>query len=137
VADEFDDFIGAAAEDDVGHVEAEFVGDGTAEFPAAAVGVDVGFADERAHGLLGFWGGAEGVFIGGQLDDGSGVEAEFTGDVLDGFAGFVGDEVLELGVGVVPEGHGILCFGVLGSRFSVGGDAGGGVLDRIDGIGED
>ena len=112
VADEFDDFIGAAAEDDIGHVEAEFVGDGAAEFPAAAVGVDVGFADEGAHGFLGFRGGAKGVFVGGEFDDGGGVEAEFTGDVLDGFAGFVGDEVLELGVGVVPEGHGILDCGL-------------------------
>ena len=112
VADEFDDFIGAAAEDDIGHVEAEFVSDGAAEFPAAAIGVDVGVGDEAVHGFLGLGGGAEGVFIGGQLDDGGGVEAEFTGDVLDGFAGFVGDEVLELGVGVVPEGHGILDCGL-------------------------
>jgi hypothetical protein len=119
VADEFDDFVGAAAEDDIGHVEAEFVGDGAAEFPAAAVGIDVGVGDEGLHGLLGFRGGAEGVFVGGEFDDGGGVEAELAGDVLDGLAGFVGDEVLELGVGVVPEGHGIFCFGVLGSRFSV------------------
>ncbi len=112
VADEFDDFIGAAAEDDIGHVEAEFVSDGAAEFPAAAIGVDVGVGDEAVHGFLGLGGGAEGVFVGGEFDDGGGVEAEFTGDVFDGFAGFVGDEVLELGVGVVPEGHGILDCGL-------------------------
>lgn len=37
------------------------------------------------------------------------IETEFAGDLVDGFAWFVSDEVFELWIGGVPERHGVEC----------------------------
>ena len=56
-----------------------------------------------AHGSEGFRGRAEGVFVGGELDDFVRLQTQFAGDVLDRLSGFVGKEVAQPGVGNIPE----------------------------------
>jgi len=51
------------------------------------------------------WGRAEWIFVGGHLDDALRGQSEVSGHIFDGLSGFVGDEVFELQVGVVPDGH--------------------------------
>ena len=53
VVAEFDDFVGAATEDDVVGGESVGLGDGLAEVESAAVGVEVGMIERIANGLDG------------------------------------------------------------------------------------
>lgn len=106
VADELDDFIAAAADDEVAHFQIKLLGERLTQAIRRTVGIDVDVFDRITHGDDGLGAGAERVFVGGELDDVLRFEAEFACHIFDGFAGFVGDEVFELRVGVVPDGHG-------------------------------
>jgi len=99
VVAELDDFVGAAAEDDVVAGEAVEFGDGVAQGEPAAVGIKVGVGEAVADGLEGAGGGAERVFVGGEFGDLGRVETVLAGDVGDGSAGLVRDEILDVGVG--------------------------------------
>jgi hypothetical protein len=106
VADELDHFVAAAAHDDVAHFEAKLLGERVAQLPRSAVRVDVHLFDGLLHRLDGFGRGAERVLVRGQLDDVLRLQSALTRHILDGFSRFVGDEVFELRVGVIPDGHG-------------------------------
>jgi hypothetical protein len=99
VVTEFDDFVGAATEDDVIGGEPVQLCDRLAEGEAGAVGVEVGEIERVANGLEGGGGGAEGIFVGGEFGDLGGLESVFTGDIGDGATWFVGVEVGDVGVG--------------------------------------
>ena len=106
VAEKLDDLVGAVAEEDVFAPAAEFCRDGLAQVISAAVGIELGAVECAPHRRERLGRGAEGVFVGGQLDDLPGRDAEFAGEVLDGLAGLVTDEFAQLRVGVGPEGGG-------------------------------
>ena len=106
VVAEFDDFVGAATEDDVVGGESVGLGDGLAEVESATVGVEVSMVEAIANGLEGAGGGAEGVFVGGEFDDLGGGEAVFAGDIGDGATGLVGLEVGDVGIGGGGHGEG-------------------------------
>ena len=104
VVAEFDDFVGAATEDDVVGGEAVGFGDGLAEVESAAVGVEVGMIERIANGLDGEGGGAEGIFVGGEFGDLGGLESVFAGDIGDGPTRLVRVEVGDVGVGLGAHG---------------------------------
>ena len=85
--------------------EAEFLRDGVAQVEAAAVGIKVGRLDRLVHRGHGQRRGPERVFVGGELDDRGGVEAEFARDVIDRLARLVGHEVEQFAVGNVSDGN--------------------------------
>ena len=103
VEKQLDDLVGAVAEHDVLLAEAEFLRDGVAQVEAAAIGVEVGALDLLVHRGHGERGGPERVFVGGELDDGGGVEAELARDVIDRLARLVRDEVEQFAVGYVLD----------------------------------
>ena len=105
MAEQFDDFVRAVAENDVRNIQAEFIGNGGAEFKASAVRIDVGLGNRIAHRLLGKRRRAERVFVGGNLDDGCRIESEFAGGFFDRFSGFVGNQVTNEGVGGIGNRH--------------------------------
>jgi hypothetical protein len=96
VADEFDDFIRAIAENDIRAFESEFFGDRVAERPGTAIGVKMGALQSFPHCLNGQRRGAEGVFVRGEFDDLRGFEAHFAGEFFHRFAGFVGQEIQDM-----------------------------------------
>ncbi len=104
VVAEFDDFVGAATEDDVVGGEAVGLGYGLAEVESAAVGVEVGMIERIANGLDSEGGGAEGIFVGGEFDNLGGGESVFAGDIGDGATWLVGSEISDVGIG--GGGHG-------------------------------
>ena len=63
VADEFDDFITAAADDEIGHFEVELLGEGLTETVGGAVWIDVNVLDGVSHGNDGLGAGPEGIFV--------------------------------------------------------------------------
>ena len=104
VVAEFDDFVGAAAEDNVVGGESVGFGDGLAEVESAAVGVEVGMIERIANGLDGERRGAEGIFVGGEFDNLGGREPMFAGDIGDGPTWLVGFEISDVRIG--GGGHG-------------------------------
>jgi len=104
VVAEFDDFVGAATEDDVVGGEAVGFSDGLAEVESAAVGVEVGMIERIANGLDGEGGGAEGIFVGGEFDNLGGGESVFASDIGDGPTWLVGLEISDVRIGC--GGHG-------------------------------
>ncbi len=107
VADEFEELIGAVAEEEVGGLDAEVAGEALLEVEGVAVGVEVDVGDGGVEGGDGFRGGAEGVFVGGEFDDLVEGQAEFAGDLVDGAAGLVDGEVGEGGEEGEGRGHGV------------------------------
>ena len=99
VVAEFDDFVGATAENDVIRGEAVGAGDGFAEGDSRTIGIEVGMLEGVADGLEGAGGGAERVFVRGEFCDLGWLEAVFSGDIGDGPPGLVGPEVGHMGVG--------------------------------------
>ncbi len=99
VVAEFDDFVGAATEDDVVGGEAVGFGDGLAEVESAAVGVEVSMIERIANGLDGEGGGAEGIFVGGEFDNLGGGEPVFAGDIGDRPTWLVGLEISDVRIG--------------------------------------
>ncbi len=99
VVAELDDFVGAAAEDDVVAGEAVELGDGLAEGEAAAVGVKMGVGEAIPDRLEGGGRGAQRILIRGEFGDLGGIEAVLAGHIRDGAARLVGDEFLDVGVG--------------------------------------
>ena len=99
VVAKFDDFVGAATEDNVIGGEAVEFGDGLAEGEAGAVGVKVGEIERVADGLQSGGGGAEGIFVRGELGNLGRVESVFAGDIGDGATWFVRVEVGDVGIG--------------------------------------
>ena len=99
MAEEFDDFVRSIAEDHILAGETEFFSDCIAEGPGAAIGIKVRTLQGVPHCLKRFWGWAEGIFVRGELDDLVWFEAHFTGEFLNRFARFVGDQVQHMGVG--------------------------------------
>ncbi len=89
VVEELDDFVGAAAEDEVVHPDAELFRQRPAQVKPAAVGIEVRRFQRLPHGGDGFRRGAERVLVGRQFDDAARVESVFAGDFLDGPARFV------------------------------------------------
>jgi hypothetical protein len=90
----------------LGGIEVEVPREAAAEVKGAAVGVEVDVANGAGNGGEGERRRAEGIFVGGELEDGGGVEAVVAGDVRDRAAGFV-DRLGEGGrAGELLEGHG-------------------------------
>ena len=106
VGEELHDLAGAIARDDLGWVETEVAGEAGAEVESAAVGVEVDIGNRAGGGGQGEGRWAEGVFVGGELEDGVGVEAVLAGNVRDGAAGFVNRLGEGGGAGELLEGHG-------------------------------
>ena len=105
VADELDDLVRAVAEDEVGGRHAEFGGELLLQVEGVAVRIEVHLGQRLAHGGQGQPRRAQRVFVGGQLDDVVGGQAEFARDFLDGAAGLIHRHGLEVGVGGVGERH--------------------------------
>ena len=105
VAEKLNDFVRTVAKDDVGNIEAEFIGDGSAEFKAAAVWIDVGLGNRIAHRLLREWRRAEWIFVRSNFDDGCWIESEFASGFFDRFSGFVSNEVTNKGIGEIRNRH--------------------------------
>ena len=99
VVAEFDDLVGAAAEDNVVGGEAVGFGDGLSEVESATVGVEVGMIERIANGLDGAWGRAEGIFVGGEFDNLGGGESVFASDIGDGPTWLVGFEISDVRIG--------------------------------------
>ena len=99
VVAEFDDFVGAATENDVVGGEAVGFGDGLAEVESAAVGVEVGMIERIANGLDGEGGGPKGIFVGGEFDNLGGGESVFASDIGDGPTWLVGFEISDVRIG--------------------------------------
>src|SRR6185436_19385803 len=70
-------------------------GQGAFQVEGVSVRVEVQRLQRRLHGSQGGGGGAEGIFIGGELDDVVGRAAQLAGDLLDGPAGLIDGEVFE------------------------------------------
>jgi len=89
MADELDDLVGAVAEHDVFPHDSESLRDGTAQFISSAIRIEVGALQRASHRLerLGRW--AEGVLVGGELDDLLLAQAEIAGQLLNRFARLV------------------------------------------------
>ena len=104
VVAEFDNFIGAAAEDDVIGSKAVKFGDGLAKGETGAVGVEMGEVERVANGLEGAGGGSERILVRGEFSDLGGLQAVFAGDVGDGPAWFIGVEVGDVGIGAWVHG---------------------------------
>ena len=99
VVAEFDNFVGAATEDDVVGGESVGFGDGLAEVESAAVGVEVGMVEAITNGLEGAGGWAEGVFVGGEFDDLGRGEPVFASDIGDRPTWLVGLEISDVRIG--------------------------------------
>ena len=56
------------------------------------------------HGLKSRRGGAKRIFIRGEFDDLRWLQPHLSGEFLDGFAWFVGDEIKDVFVGVGQDG---------------------------------
>jgi hypothetical protein len=106
VVAEFDDFVGAATEDDVVGGEAVGFGDGLAEVESATVGVEVSMIERIANGLDGEGGGAERIFVGGEFDNLGGGEPVFAGDIGDRPTWLVGSEIRDVRIWVGGHGEG-------------------------------
>jgi len=99
VVAEFDDFVGAAAEDDVVWGESVGVGDSFAECDSRTVRIEVGMFEGVSDGLESAGGRTEGIFVRCELGDLGGLKAMFARDIGDGPTGLVGMEVGYVGVG--------------------------------------
>ncbi len=99
VVAEFDDFVGAATEDDVVGGEAVGFGDGLAEVESATVGVEVSMIERVTNGLDGEGRGAEGIFVGGEFDNLGRGESVFASDIGDGPTWLVGLEISDEKIG--------------------------------------
>ena len=104
MAHELDDLVRAVPQHHIVHLHAELLRDSPAQFPAAAVGIDFGVFQCLAHRLHGLPAWSQWVLVAGQLHDVSGIQAKFAGYLFDRLAGFIGNEVAQLRVGVVPDG---------------------------------
>ena len=86
---ELEKFIGAVAQDEVLGPDPHRFGESPLEHGGGTIGVKVQLPQHRLHGHQGFGRGAEGVFVGGQLDDAGGIQTMFAGDFLDGPTGHI------------------------------------------------
>lgn len=109
------DGVGARAEEDEAEEEKELTasrngddlfhgdimegGDALAAGEGGTVRVEVGFPRSALHGAHGQGRGSERVFIGCELDDLLRLHADFASGFLNGFAGLVGNERGDVGIG--------------------------------------
>ena len=96
---EFNDLVGARAEDDVIAGEAVFLADGIAQGESGAVGVKVRVFETVANGLQGFGRSSEWIFVGGKFGDVVGIESVFLGDIGNRTSRLVRIEFGHVGVG--------------------------------------
>jgi hypothetical protein len=87
------DFAGAEADEDLFRADLMAGGKDFAETLASSVRIPVGFTEGAAGGFHRFWGGAEGVLVGGEFD---GVDFEILLDFLDGPARNIGGKALNI-----------------------------------------
>ena len=107
VAEKLEDFIRAAAEDDVFAREAEFGGERFAQIIAAAVGIKMGGSRAARMAATAFGEGPSGFSFEASLMMLAAIGAEFARRFFDRLPRFVNREVAQLRVGVVPDrGHG-------------------------------
>ena len=107
VADKFEHFIRAVAQDDVGRADAELGGEFLLEVEGIAVRVEIHFRQGLAHGGQGESGGTQGIFVGRELDDIVSRQAEFAGDFFDGSARLINWQVGKDGISGEGQGHGV------------------------------
>ncbi len=93
MADEFQEFIGAVAEDEIGRGDLEFGGEFLLEIKGVAIRVEVGLGQGPAHRRHRQGRRAKRVFVGGELEDVLGGQPEFARDFFDGPSGLVNREV--------------------------------------------
>ena len=103
---EFEDLIGAVAEDQIGGGQVELGGEPLLEVEGISVRVEVDLADGLAHGCLREAGRAKRVLVRGQLYDIVGGQAEFAGDFLDRTPRLIDGHAVQGWVGGEGEGHG-------------------------------
>jgi hypothetical protein len=98
VADELEDLVGAVAKDEVLGADAKLLREAALEVKGVPVGVKMEVVQGLLHGGERGGRGAEGVLVGGELDDVGSGEAEFSGDLLNGPAGLIHRKAGESGV---------------------------------------
>ncbi len=98
VGDEFQDFVGTVAEDEVGGAHAQLGGELLLEIEGVAIGVKVRLTGGGLEGGQRERGRAEGIFVGGHLDDAPGRQAQFARHFFNGAAGLIDGEIFEGGV---------------------------------------
>ena len=81
--------VGAVADDEVTRGELPFLGEFLPQESAAAIRVEMALIEGLAGGRQTQGRRPQRILVGSQLDDGARIQAEFTGDDLDGPAGLI------------------------------------------------
>ena len=100
---EFDDLVGAIAQDDIGHAKPQLLGHRLAQVIASAIRVKVCSINRVDHRLAGGGRRTKRVLVRGQFDDLAGRKTQLPRQVLDRLPRFVSDQITELRVGIFPH----------------------------------
>jgi len=106
VAEQFDDFVGTVAEDQVFRSEFQFGGQLLFQVKGVAVRIEIQCWKRLAHGGQGKSRRAERVLVRGELDDGVCRQAKFSSYFFDGTTRLVDRKGFEDRVGGEGKGHG-------------------------------
>ena len=105
VADEFDDLVGAVAENQMGRGDAQFFGEFLFESKSVSVGIKVQAGQDFLHRGQGGGRGSKRIFVGRELDDARGGQAEFAGNIFNRTARLIDRQIFQRRINRVGEGH--------------------------------
>src|SRR5262249_45318605 len=103
VTQKFDYFIRSVAEDQVLRFEAKFRCDCLTQIESAAVGIKMRIFERGVHRLKCFGRRPKWIFVRGQLDDFSWMDAHLARSFLDWFSGLINGESPQLRIREIPD----------------------------------